>query len=178
MQFVLIGGPSTGKTTVIQRLSDMGFLTVEDTARRLLRDESIVKPTVDRHQFQQEVFRQQLLAEKSTVGAAEPSFLDGGVFDGCAYYLCDGLEVPPIFDTISGERYQQAFLFEDLNEFTPDGIRYQDEATARRLTPLFQECYQQRGVPLTRVPVGTVDERIALILKKSELNVAGRSDCN
>ena len=101
MRYVFIGGPSTGKTTVIEHMRAMGFLTLPETARRLLEDSSVVKPSLNRDSFQREVFRQQLLAEEKEIGdGSAPCFLDGGVFDGCAYYLCDGLNVPAIYDTM------------------------------------------------------------------------------
>ena len=167
MRYVFIGGPSTGKTTVIKELHSRGFSTIDETARRLLEDSSIVKPTIDRDTFQKEVFKQQLLAEREHEALEQdeaPCFLDGGIFDGCAYYLCDGMPIPPMFDTVSGARYRRAFLFEKLDRFVHDGVRYQQEEFVTRITEAMEHCYSQRGVEVTRVPNLSVNRRTEFIL--------------
>jgi predicted ATPase len=161
---VIIGGPSSGKTTVIERLAALGYVTVPESARLVLQELKIADPRPIRDKFQNLVFQRQLEAEACITGTEQMCFFDGGIFDGCAYYLSDGLAVPSMFDTVNGARYDYAFLFEPLDVFVNDGVRYQNAELARTVAELLYECYSARGVQVERVPNIPVEDRVAAIL--------------
>ena len=160
--YVIIGGPCSGKTTVIERLGELGFETVPESARLILQELKISDPRLIRDSFQNHVFQRQLEAELEISSGNAPCFLDGGIFDGCAYYLNDGLAVPRIFDTVNGARYKRAFLFEPLDFFINDGVRYQSTSSNEIAELLFQS-YSGRGVPIERIPNMQVDRRVSAI---------------
>jgi predicted ATPase len=168
-QYVIIGGPSAGKTTIIKSLKQLGYATVDDAARILLLDSRITRPTVDRGAFQQALLQAQLSAEQATINSVSPTFLDGGVFDGCAYYICDKLKVPNIYDSIDSSRYRKAFLLESLDFFVDDGVRYQNVDFTNAITSILEGCYLDRAIEVVRVPNLPVAKRLELIL--SEIKV-------
>jgi predicted ATPase len=169
-QYLIIGGPSAGKTTIIGRLKELGYTTVDDTARKLILDSRTPKPTENRAAFQQALIQAQLAAEQaSVVNHTVPVFLDGGVFDGCAYYICDNLPVPDIYDTIDSSRYRKAFLLESLDFYVDDGVRYQDAKFTNKITSVLERCYQERAIEVVRVPNLPVANRLKIILSQINL---------
>ncbi|HEY9755618.1 MAG TPA: ATP-binding protein [Oculatellaceae cyanobacterium] len=165
-RYVIIGGPSSGKTTVVEKLAELGYATVAESARLILEEMRLADPRPVRDAFQCEVFRRQLDAEARILDGVKTSFLDGGIFDGCAYYLNDGLDVPSMFDTVDGSRYSQAFLFEPLDVFVQDGIRYQNAESSRHVAELLFQCYEARGIAVERVPNASIEERVHAILNR------------
>jgi predicted ATPase len=165
-QYVIIGGPSAGKTTIIGSLKELGYTTVHDTARNLILDSRAPRPTADRAAFQQALLQAQLRAEEAASNSIVPVFLDGGLFDGCAYYICDNLPVPDIYDTIDGSRYRKAFLLESLDFFVDDGVRYQDMKFTNAITSVLERSYRDRAVDVVRVPNLPVANRLQMILSQ------------
>lgn len=165
-KYVIIGGPSSGKTTVVEKLAALGYTTVAESARLILEETKLADPRPVRDDFQREVFRRQLEAEARIRSAEEICFLDGGIFDGSAYYLNDGLDVPPIFDTVDGSRYRHAFLFEALDVFVQDGVRYQNADSTRKVAELLFDSYSSRGITVERIPNASIEERVHRILER------------
>jgi predicted ATPase len=168
--YVIIGGPSSGKTTIIESLKELGYATVDDTARNLLLDSRVPRPTANRASFQQILLQEQLKAEKNAGDSTAPVFLDGGLFDGCAYYICDNLPVPDLYDTIDSSRYRKAFLLESLDFFVDDGVRYQDVNFTNAITYVLEQCYRGRAVEVVRVPNLPVANRLKMILSQINLD--------
>src|SRR5690348_8349682 len=93
---VITGGPSIGKTTVIEILASRGFATVPEAARIVIEEEKLkgsdLLPWRNFAKFQELVFRKQLELEAQASG--EVIFLDRGVVDGIGYCKCYGLPLP------------------------------------------------------------------------------------
>lgn len=169
MQIVITGGPSVGKTTMINMLKESGFHVIDEIARQVIKEGKIPASWVDRDAFQHEVLRRQLLAEEQSVSAQSICFLDRGAFDGAAFYICDGRRVPTEFDTVDGSRYIIALLLEELPVFEQDGVRFENLEFTRRITPVLEQCYTNRGVRVIRVPCLAPAERLTFVLNRLEL---------
>lgn len=161
---VITGGPSVGKTTIITLLREQGFPIVEEQATKLIREGEIL-PWVDRHAFQKEVLRRQLDVEMPFASSETPVFLDRGLFDGEAYYMCDGLEPPSIFQNLPPSRYSLALLIEELPFFDNNGVRFEDIEFTRKITPVIEQCYKRRGIRVERIPALPPQERVDFVLK-------------
>lgn len=108
MKFVITGGPSVGKTTIVTGLQNIGYKVVHEIATRTIKEGKFL-PWVDRQKFQAEVLRRQLSAEAAILDFDKPVILDRGLFDGEAYYLYDKLPVPNAFGNLDASQYAAAF---------------------------------------------------------------------
>jgi predicted ATPase len=166
-RIILTGGPSCGKTTVLNYLEKQGYPCIPETAREVL-DEKRIDPKTP--EFQLEIFRRQLEKEKNPSG-----FFDRSALDCIAYSKRNFDYVPKEIDTFEfSKRYSLVFLLEKL-PLKQDGTRTEkSDEEVRRTHELIEEAYQEKGYNLISVPVfpGTLEEsverRANFILKNLE----------
>lgn len=161
---VITGGPSVGKTTIITLLKERGYTVVDEQATKLIKEGEIL-PWVDRVAFQEEVLKRQIAVEAPHLGSESPVFLDRGLLDGEAYYLCDNMQPPAIFQTLPTSRYAMALLIEELPFFDNNGIRFEDLEFTRKITPVIEKCYTRRGIQVERIPALPPKERVDFALR-------------
>lgn len=165
MRLVITGGPCVGKTTLINLLQNHGYKVVQEVATEIIKEGRIL-PWVDRMQFQMEVLRMQLEAERGLAQYSKDIFLDRGVFDGEAYFNVDGMAVPPIFNSIDPKRYELAFLIEPLSFFEATSVRREDLDFTISITDRLEAAYKSRGIEVVRVPDASPEERLNMILQR------------
>jgi len=165
-RFVLTGGPSVGKTSVIEELAARGYAVVRETARDVIEEQkardSEVLPWRDKPAFQRRVLQIQLDREAAVSGS--PVFLDRGVPDGIAYLLLDDLPVFPALLESARGRYTGVFLLEPPVPYRQDAVRFEDEETAQRIHDLVIRTYRDLGYTTVTVPPRSVAERASLVL--------------
>lgn len=164
MRIVITGGPSVGKTTIITHLELMGYKVLHELATKIIKEGKYL-PWVDRQKFQSEVLHRQLAAEASILDFDNAIFLDRGAFDGEAYYIADGLPVPPAFSTVDPTQYDLAFLVEELPFFDKTDVRREDLEFTKRLSLIIEECYTSRSIRVIRVPAMLPHMRAEFIVK-------------
>jgi predicted ATPase len=164
MRIVITGGPSTGKTTIINLLEVMGQKVVHELATKIIKEGKYL-PWVDRVKFQSEVLRRQLAAEAAILDFDNPIFLDRGAFDGEAYYIADSLPVPPAFSTIDPSQYDLAFLIEELSFFDQNDVRREDLEFTKKISATLEGCYTSRNIRVIRVPAMLPHARVEFIMK-------------
>lgn len=164
MRIVITGGPSVGKTTIITLLEMMGYKVVHELATRIIKEGKYL-PWVDRHKFQAEVLRRQLSAEASILDFDNPIFLDRGAFDGEAYYIADGLPIPPSFSTVDPTLYDLAFLVEELPFFDANDVRRENLEFTKKLSCIIEQCYASRNIKVVRVPAMLPHQRADFIVQ-------------
>jgi len=165
-RFVLTGGPSVGKTSVIEELAARGYPVVRETARDVIEEQraldSEILPWRDKPAFQRRVLRVQLEREASISGS--PAFLDRGVPDGIAYLLLDDLPVFPALLESARGRYTGVFLLGPAVPYRKDAVRFEDEETAQRIHDLVAQTYAELGYAVATVPPRPVAERATMVL--------------
>lgn len=176
-KIVLTGGPSTGKTTVIEQIKAMGFSCLHEISRDVTleaRNEGISQLFLT----QPLLFSDRLLAGRieqfKTAERIERGqvFLDRGIPDIVAYLQGT--------DIAYGENYTKActdncydvvFIFPPWKEIhANDNERYEDFDEAKRIHQLLDKTYKKFGYTPLIVPQGTVLERTNFILKS--LNIS------
>jgi predicted ATPase len=162
MKFVITGGPSVGKTTIVSGLANRGFRVVHEIATAVIKEGKIL-PWVDRRKFQSEVLRRQQSAEASILDFHTPVILDRGLFDGEAYYVVDGMPIPQAFDSLDASQYEVAFLIEPLDFFDETVVRRENLAFTHQISGVLEECYRKRNVKVVRVPAMPPEERINFV---------------
>lgn len=165
--FVITGPSSCGKTTVIEHLKGVGYLTVPEMARCVLREGNL-HPLRDPFLYQCEIARRQFVEEENIKNKAkveEVVFLDRGFYDQLAFCRHFGIERPPE-DVWNEIRYEGVFFLERLDSFETDGVRFEkDMNEALAISEMIEEEYKKR-IPLFKVPLMPVVERVAYILSR------------
>jgi predicted ATPase len=166
--YVITGGPSAGKTTVIDLLSQHGYATTIEEARYYINLEAHLginstQARLDACAFQQNILKLQIELE-SGLDQTQTTFLDRAIPDSLAYYNFLNLEPEPEeLAAINGARYRKVFLLE-LLPLTPDYARTEDRDAQLALHALIFEVYSSRNDEIVLVPIMSPAERVNFIL--------------
>jgi predicted ATPase len=167
--YVITGVPGSGKTTLISRLSEMGYLTCPESARLLINKEtSKGKPLKeirgDERKFQKRVFKIKIKLEDK-LPKGKIVFLDRGFPDCIAYHKLYGLDTKEILKLCKEKRYKKIFFLEPL-PFKKDYARTEDKKTIEKLNYLLRKSYLDLGYEIVTVPIMSAEDRIKFILSK------------
>jgi predicted ATPase len=118
-KFVLTGAPGAGKTTIVQELRRMGWLTVPESFTALMlragAEPDLAALLGDPPAFQRRLLAHQLEAEALLHGPG--AFLDRGTLDITFYRARLGVDLPADFDQLgNGNAYDRVFLVDPLPE--------------------------------------------------------------
>jgi predicted ATPase len=167
---VITGGPSSGKSTIIRLLKDMGYETTIELARHYIdlqrmNGRSTEEIRANQRQFQHKVLNLQINSEKK-LDPKELVFLDRGLPDELAYYKYFNLEPDEkLVEHLNDYRYRTIFIL-DLLPLDKDYARTEDLAAQKALHKMIIDVYKERGEPIVFVPVLPPKERVAFILDK------------
>jgi predicted ATPase len=167
--YVITGGPSSGKTTLLGELQKYGYPTIPEMARLVIDDGfarglTIKEIRKDEQAFQDTVFERKLALEAG-LDVKQEAFMDRGLHDSLAYYESLGWEASIVMRAAMDKAcYKAIFLLEPLPQFHEDEARTEDIHFTRRLTTLLQDAYIQYGMEPVRVPVLSPAERAQFIL--------------
>lgn len=166
--YVITGGPSSGKSTVIRNLKDMGHKTTIELARHYIdlqrmNGRSTDEIRANQRQFQHKVLNLQIDLERR-LDPQEEVFLDRALPDEVAYYKYFGLAPDEkLVEYLDVHRYKKIFIM-DLLPLDSDYARTEDKQAQADLHKLIIDVYQQRGEPIVFVPVLPVKERVQFVL--------------
>lgn len=166
---VITGGPCTGKTTVVNILSQRGYKTTIEHARHYIDTEKIKGRTVEEARKNKEEFQLAILnmqiGEEATLDVNEQVFLDRALPDAMAYYQFLGLEYDDrLIAQCNRYCYKRVFILDRL-PLTNDYARLEDEQEQIRIHNLIIKVYQSFPCPIVHVPVLSPEERVDFILK-------------
>lgn len=168
--FVITGGPSVGKTTLLAELEKLGHSTFPESARVVI-DSGIAKGlTIDDIRNDERQFQMDVLAHKIRTELEQDkgslTFFDRGMHDTLAYLRLFDLEVTDeVIEAMKNAGYKHVFLLEPLNIYTLDYARTESREEALRLNELLLEAYEEYGMKPTVIPALSPEERAQLILK-------------
>jgi len=167
---LLIGAPSTGKTSVLQALKEKGFTCYDEISRQVTlqaRAEGIT------HLFKEHplLFSEKLLLgriqqfKQSAAIPTEWTFLDRGLPDITAYMDMVNQTFPDKF-----EKANKAFIYEKVfwfpvweNIYQQDNERYEDFKTARLIERYLLKWYSLYNYSIIEVPKVSIEERVEFI---------------
>lgn len=176
---VITGGPSTGKTSVIENLEKNGFPVVHELIRSMT---SLEKNEDDANEFavnpilsvkDPKKFNQSLLDGRiqQYVDAENTSekivFFDRGIPDVHAYMNCFGQTYSEEFEKpCHTYRYHQILLMPPWKEIhVVDNERFESFEEAQQVYEHLKATYEKVGYPITIVPKGSIEERTSFILE-------------
>lgn len=168
---VIIGGPGTGKTTIIDGLIANGYCCYPEVSREVTMEAK--KQGIEQLFLENPLLFSELLLEgriKQHQNAYnEPHeivFLDRGIPDVLAYMHYIGDSYPSHFDLACKEnKYSKIFILPPWEEiYVSDEERYENYEQAKLIFSHLKETYQKYGYNLISVPKDNVENRIAFIL--------------
>ena len=169
--YVITGGPSTGKTTLLAELEKLGHKTVPEAARTVIdkaleKGISVKELRADEKRFQHEVAR---LKEKieSEHDNNILTFFDRGMQDTLAYMRHYGFSIEKwITKLMYNAAYQKVFLLEPLPDFQSDYARTEDKGFTEKLNKLLDDVYTEFGMKPISVPAVSLEDRVKFVLDK------------
>jgi len=170
---VIIGGPGTGKTTIIDGLIARGHCCYPEISRQVTLEAR--RQGIEQLFLENPLLFSELLLEgrKKQFHSAkdephETVFIDRGIPDVLAYMHYIGDAYPPGFDQACREhRYSHIFVLPPWEEiYVSDAERYENFEQAKLIYAHLCETYRNYGYELTEVPKGSLDERLDFILGK------------
>jgi predicted ATPase len=169
---VITGGPSTGKTTVINKLAERGYKTTIEHARHYIdtmrtEGQTVTDLRSNRKKFQIGVLDMQIEQEASIL-PQDLVFLDRAIPDAMAYYQFLKLDYDEkLLTTVKNTSYKKIFILDRL-PFTKDYARTEDEEAQKKIHQLIIDVYTSLGFPIVSVPVLPPTERVEFILNNIE----------
>lgn len=171
-RIVLAGGPSTGKTSVIDELKKKNFYCFEEAAREIF-DEFKLKGLefkTDPIEISKNIFRKRKLdfdAADRVACKDNLIFYDRGIHEVTAYLRSIGNSTNYWDELPLKYKYDLIFLFEPWKEiYKKDNNRIEDFSDAEKISPFITSIYKQSGIKMIKVPNISIEGRVMFILDK------------
>lgn len=168
---VIIGGPSSGKTTLIEKLVENGYVCYPEVSREVIREAQ--KQGIEQLFLENPLLFSELLLEgrKKQFESAKNEdssvvFLDRGIPDVLAYMHYIGDSYPSFFDeACKNYTYTKVFILPPWQEiYVSDSERYESYEQALLIQNHLVETYEKYGYNLIEVPKDTPQKRMEFIL--------------
>lgn len=171
VKIVITGGPGTGKTSIIKKLSELGHVCLPEISRQVTLEarkngieqlflENPVLFSEKLLEGRKNQFLEALNYERKAV------FLDRGLPDILAYMNYIGDPLPPHFEEACKlHKYDKVFLLPPWEAiYQPDTERYESFEQAVTIHGYLKKTYESFGYTLIEVPFGEVHKRAAFVL--------------
>jgi predicted ATPase len=170
-RIVIIGGPGSGKTSLINHLEDRGYSCLPEISRQVILDaqkEGIAQLFLENPiLFSEKLLEGRLKQFKEAhTYTEEYLFYDRGMPDVTAYMDFIDSHYPPNFDEICFEnRYDAIYLLPPWKTiYTQDNERYETYEQAEKIYDFLLKGYQKYGYTVNHVPTGTLNAREQFII--------------
>lgn len=175
---MLIGGPATGKTTVLNALKNLDYCCFEEISRTVTLE-------AQKKGIEQLFLTEPLLFSKLLLEGREKHFLeaekspedivffDRGIPDVKAYLDFFNTKYPAIFSEKCHE-YSYDFIFHFSpwkNIYTIDNERYETFEDAVLIDKYIIKTYTDLGYKIVNIPFGNLEDRLQFILNFLNLNI-------
>ena len=168
---LIIGGPGSGKTTIIEGLIEKGYTCYPEISREVILEAR--KQGIEQLFLEKPLLFSELLLEgrkKQFANAlTEPCdtvFIDRGIPDVLAYMHYIGDPYPAFFDQACRDHnYTKIFFLPPWEEiYSADEARYENYEQAKVISGHLTQTYESYGYNLIEVPKDSPDNRILFIL--------------
>lgn len=173
-RYVITGGPSAGKTTLIELLEQAGHRTVEEPGRAIIVGERAIGgsalPWADREAYARAQWERHLGDFQAAAQGEGTVFFDRGLPDVIGYLQLSGLAVPPemIVDAKRLRYNEPVFVapwWSDI--YTRDSERRQSPEEAEQTCAVMRRTYVKLGYETIDLPLGTPEERLEFVMRQA-----------
>jgi predicted ATPase len=170
---VIIGGPGTGKSSIIKSLVAKGYCCYPEISREVTNEAQ--RRGIEQLFLEDPLLFSQMLLDgrikQFNNAHKEPHqwvFIDRGIPDVVAYMDYIGDDFPEHFDHACRENlYTKIFILPPWEEiYVSDKERYESFEQAKKIHEHLTKTYTNYGYDLIEVPKDSVDNRILYILDK------------
>lgn len=168
--YVITGGPSTGKTTLLDELEKHGFTVVPEAARTLIdkaiqSGQTVESLRKDEQKFQEDVALLKAEIEQN-LDPNTPTFFDRGMQDTIAYLEQNSPPIKPwVYGLMQHSSYKKVFILEPLATFEEDYARIETSQFTIEIHQKLIDAYSAYGMQPIIVPAMSVAKRVDFILK-------------
>lgn len=165
-RIIITGGPSSGKTSIINALKDKGYSCFDEVSREIIQEMNI-KTAFKNVDFEETVFRKRkrdFLNAKSGV-----NFYDRSMLDNIAYLKKNKHKIPTYFktDCENHRYYPTVFIATPWKDiYTIDDERLESFNDSIQIFEAIKHVYKEAKYNLVQLPQSTVKERIRFIINK------------
>ncbi|AYZ11624.1 ATPase [Chryseobacterium arthrosphaerae] len=180
--YIITGGPGAGKTTLLNELESIGYRTVPEEGRRIIKEQILVNgeglPWMNKKLFGELMFEASVRSyqEVMETGSSGPVFFDRGILDSIGYLRLENIPVPEEMTTIAREMiyHKNVFILPPWREiYENDPERKQNFEEAVSTYHHMKEIYLEYGYHLIEVPEVPVEKRAGFILEIIEADYTG-----
>ncbi|MGG5508173.1 MULTISPECIES: AAA family ATPase [unclassified Myroides] len=168
--YIFTGGPGSGKSSVLEVLASLGYSTVPEVGRAIIKQQiqqqGHALPWQNKQRFYERMLEQSIAdynkQEKDTL-----TFFDRGVLDSIGYAHLEELHVHPLHYTLAQTTSYApiVFIFPPWEAiYQQDTERKQDFELATQTYRIMRTTYEKFGYQLVEVPCTTLEKRTAFIL--------------
>jgi predicted ATPase len=164
-RIIISGGPSSGKTTLINNLKSLGYPCFDEISREIISEQQIKKSKKELN-FEKIVFDKRI--EQYNLAKSKIQFYDRSFIDGIAYMKINNIEIPEYFyQTAKTHKfYSTVFITPFWTEiFENDVQRLETIQEAKKIYSHLKEIYTKIGYEVVILPKDSVKKRIQIILE-------------
>jgi len=169
VNYVISGGPGTGKTSVIEELERLGHDVIGEAARIIAEtDERFVGKSIN--EIDWDAFHAAIIDwQKEEFGKIGDRvvFIDRGLGDNLAYDKIHKVETSKEkLDFTNSFKHDKIFVLDFLDFYETDGLRDETKEEQEELHAAIIEAYENLGCEIVVVPFMSVADRARFILDK------------
>jgi|TARA_B100000214_G_C23956224_1_gene622976 predicted ATPase len=167
---VLAGGPSTGKTSVLNKLKKLGFKCYDESAREILSEYEKKGSSfrLNPIKVSEEILKKRdkdfteardILCKNNIV------FFDRGIHEITAYLRSINSSEEYWEELLKNYDYDMVFFFPSWKDiYIKDKNRVEEYEEATRISPYIDKVYEESSILKIKVPCTSINERVDFIL--------------
>ena len=169
-RIVLAGGPSTGKTSVIEALRKSEFFCFKEAAREILKDHKLYGSEFKTNpiEISNEILkiRHEDYEKGGNISCKENLiFYDRGIHEITAYLKSINKSTNYWNKLPENYKYDLIFIFQPWEEiYKKDETRIEEFSEAKKISPFIYKTYNEAGIQIIEVPNLSIQERVNFIL--------------
>ncbi len=169
--YVITGAPSSGTTTLVNRLAHMGYMTVPETARMVIDEEVSKGKTIDEIRSDEMSFQTAIAEAKAEIYRVLPPeqltfltrSLEADTIAFMPWHTSSAKDTGRTLTIVRNHRYKGVFLLDRL-PVKNDYARIEDDQRARNIDALLEAALKLFNYNPIRIPVMPVTERAEFVL--------------
>ncbi|MGF1683014.1 AAA family ATPase [Photobacterium minamisatsumaniensis] len=167
---IITGGPGAGKTSLLNMLTQRGYMAFPEVSRTLIRQQAAIDgvlPWTDLPRFAAMCLDMMAEQREQALRGTMPAFVDRAIGDICAYLTLGGEDVDPLYVEAAQGYYPLVFFCEPHEDiYVQDDERPHTFKEAQAIHQQLKHTYIELGYEVVEVPWGEIDVRASWVLTR------------